>query len=107
MPTTNNHHNLVDASNTLQKGFHYNQITLIIVNGTSSNRTNLDNKTTAVNNLKNLVLVNGIVPDATAAKTGRNYWLTAHAGSSADKQMPDDSTYHGTCPLDSVNDVQH
>ena len=91
MPTTDNDHNLADASNTLQKGFHYTQITLIIVNGTSSNRTNLDNKTTSINNLKNLVLVNGIVADATAAKTGSNYWLTEQAGSSVDKQMSDDS----------------
>ena len=55
--------------------------------------TNLDNKTTTVDESNNLVLVISIAPDAIASKVEINYWLTTLFAS--DKQMSDDSTYHG------------
>ena len=45
----------------------------MIVNETSSNRDNLYNKTTAVNDSNSLVLINEIVPDAIAAKMDCNH----------------------------------
>ena len=78
---------------------------LTIVNETSSNRTKLCNKTTAVNDRNIIVLVNGIVSGATSSKTDLNHYVTTQDGFSADKHVSDNSTYHGTFPSDSVDDV--
>ena len=45
----------------------------MIVNETLSIRCNLDNKTTDVNDSNSLVLINEILPDATAAKMDYNH----------------------------------
>ena len=63
---------------------------LISVNGTTLTRTNLDNRTTAVNNSNKLVLANKIATDEIDVEVDRNHWRTRQDGFSVDKQVSTD-----------------
>ena len=62
-----NHRNLTNAFNALQKRFHHKQIPLMIFNEEAIISTTIDNRTTAVNDSSNLIIANKIIPEEAVA----------------------------------------
>ena len=68
--------------------------------------TKIDNRTTSVNNRKNLVIANKIAPDEAEMDVDRNYWRIGEDGFAVDKQESSGSTYQGTFTSESEKDTQ-